>query len=390
MSLAKTRAKKTKARKSKFQQLWEKAERLKKSNQKLDVELNSLLRRVEGEVMPQELAMGALIKTMLEKQLAFAEKRSLTRWQRAELDDWIHENLEEIDCMGLVDEDLRNAMANKHAREHDIDLDDNSDLSPAEQLDQYYEAISPADARAAEGMQDDPFATDDDDSAFADAMMDELFGNRNAPDGASATPHERAQHDLFEDMFEQFADSQANTASANPKQSIDSTVFKRLFRQTATALHPDKEQDEKRREEKHTLMSTLLDARKNNDLITVLQLHQQFVDADHSLSNADQHDLEAVLLNYLAQQVERKADIINQSPLHAGVYKRFYARSQKSINKKIAQHLQSLQQRSDSYHYFSSEIRTLKALKEVLAERYEQNRYSSFADQFFDGRDIPW
>lgn len=390
MSLAKTRAKKTKARKSKFQQLWEKAERLKKSNRKLDVELNSLLRRVEGEVMPQELAMGALIKTMLEKQLAFAEKRSLTRWQRAELDDWIHENLEEIDCMGLVDEDLRNAMANKHAREHDIDLDDNSDLSPAEQLDQYYQAISPADARAAEGMQDDPFATDDDDSAFADAMMDELFGNRNAPDGASATPHERAQHDLFEDMFEQFADSQANTASANPKQSIDSTVFKRLFRQTATALHPDKEQDEKRREEKHTLMSTLLDARKNNDLITVLQLHQQFVDADHSLSNADQHDLEAVLLNYLAQQVERKADIINQSPLHAGVYKRFYARSQKSINKKIAQHLQSLQQRSDSYHYFSSEIRTLKALKEVLAERYEQNRYSSFADQFFDGRDIPW
>lgn len=390
MSLAKTRAKKTKARKSKFQQLWEKAERLKKSNRKLDVELNSLLRRVEGEVMPQELAMGALIKTMLEKQLAFAEKRSLTRWQRAELDDWIYENLEEIDCMGLVDEDLRNAMANKHAREHDIDLDDNSDLSPAEQLDQYYQAISPADARAAEGMQDDPFATDDDDSAFADAMMDELFGNRNAPDGASATPHERAQHDLFEDMFEQFADSQANTASANPKQSIDSTVFKRLFRQTATALHPDKEQDEKRREEKHTLMSTLLDARKNNDLITVLQLHQQFVDADHSLSNADQHDLEAVLLNYLAQQVERKADIINQSPLHAGVYKRFYALSQKSINKKIAQHLQSLQQRSDSYHYFSSEIRTLKALKEVLAERYEQNRYSSFADQFFDGRDISW
>ena len=390
MSLAKTRAKKTKARKSKFQQLWEKAERLKKSNRKLDVELNSLLRRVEGEVMPQALAMGALIKTMLEKQLAFAEKRSLTRWQRAELDDWIHENLEEIDCMGLVDEDLRNAMANKHAREHDIDLDDNSDLSPAEQLDQYYEAISPADARAAEGMQDDPFATDDDDSAFADAMMDELFGNRNAPDGASATPHERAQHDLFEDMFEQFADSQANTASANPKQSIDSTVFKRLFRQTATALHPDKEQDEKRREEKHTLMSTLLDARKNNDLITVLRLHQQFVDADHSLSNADQHDLEAVLLNYLAQQVERKADIINQSPLHAGVYKRFYARSQKSINKKIAQHLQSLQQRSDSYHYFSSEIRTLKALKEVLAERYEQNRYSSFADQFFGDRDTPW
>ncbi len=390
MSLAKTRTKKAKARKSKFQQLWEKAERLKKSNQKLDVELNSLLRRVESEVMPKELAMGALIKTMVEKQLAFAEKKSLNRWQRGELDDWIHENLEEIDCMGLVDDDLRNAMASKHAREHDIDIDDNSDLSPAEQLDQYYDSITPNSGGAAEDMQNDPFAADFDDSAFADAMRDDLFGDEDQSDDAAETQQEQAQRKLFEDLFGRFAGSQHDDSAAKTQQTIDSSVFKRLFRQTATALHPDKEQDEKRRKEKHTLMSTLLEARKNNDLITVLQLHQQFVDADHSLSNTDRNDLESVLLNYLCQQQDRKADIINQSPLHAGVYKRFYARSKKSINKKIALHLQSLAERSDAYQHFSSEVKTLKALKEILAERYDQQRYAMFTDEFFDDRDTPW
>ena len=384
MSLAKTRAKKTKAHKSKFQQLWEKAERLKRSNQKLDIELNSLLRRVENEVMPRELAMGALIKTMIEKQLAFAEKRSLTRWQRAELDDWIHENLEEIDCMGLVDADLRDAMARKHARENDIDIDDDSAQSPSEQLEQYYASLNPH--GAAENSRDDPYSADFDESAFDDSMTDDLFG-----DDAAATQQEQVQRKLFEEMFEQFAGSHADDAPANTKQTIDSSVFKRLFRQTATALHPDKEQDDKRREEKHTLMSTLLDARKNNDLITVLQLHQQFVNAEHSLSNADQHDLEGVLLNYLGQQQDRKADIINQSSLHAGVYKRFYARSQKSINKKIAHHLKSLEQRSASYEYFYSEVKTLKALKELLTERYDQHRYSMLADELFDDfRDGPW
>ncbi len=391
MSLAKTRAKKTRAQKSKFQQLWEKAERLKRSNQKLDAELNSLLCRVESEVLPKELAMGAFIKTMVEKQLAFAEKRSLSQWQRAELDEWIHENLEEIDSMGLIDDALRNAIASKHAREHDIDIDDASDLSPAEQLDQYYQSITPRGTHAAADTRNDPYSSGFEDTAFGDPLQDDLFGDDDNLDSTTETQQEQAQRKLFEDMVEQFTDGQLDDTTAKVRQTIDSSVFKRLFRQTANALHPDKEQNEKRRAEKHTLMSTLLEARKNNDLITVLQLHQKFVNAEHSLSNADQHDLEAVLLNYLGQQEDRKADIINQSPLHAGVYKRFYARSQKSINKKIAQHLQSIDQRSAAYQHFSSEVRTLKALKELLSARYDQHRYAMFDDEFFDDfRDPLW
>lgn len=47
MSMVKTRTKKTKTQKSRFQKLWEKAERIKRSNQKLDDDLNSLLHRIE-------------------------------------------------------------------------------------------------------------------------------------------------------------------------------------------------------------------------------------------------------------------------------------------------------------------------------------------------------
>lgn len=328
--------------------------------------------------------MGAVIKTMLEKQLAFAEKKSLTRWQRYELDSWIHENLEEIDCMGLVDEDLRNAMANKYAREHDIDIDDSSEISPAEQLDHWYEANFPESDSDDDDILDSLFG--DQESDLADEMMDDLFQDEldeELSKRSSKEQQEKMKRKLFEDFFRQFDETGQHAASSNKKKRIDSSVFKRLFRQTANALHPDKELDDARRQEKHTLMTSLLEARKNNDLITVLQLHQRFVDAQHSLSNADQRELEVVLINYVHQQQDEAFAIINQSPMHAGVHQRFYVRTKKGVDNKIAKHLKSIDERIRAYKYFSSEVKTLKALKDFLAQRYDQHRFTSYADEFF-------
>ena len=56
------------------------------------------------------------------------------------------------------------------------------------------------------------------------------------------------------------------------KLSID-----RLFRQLAKVLHPDREQDEKLRAEKHKLMSQCLEARQNKDIDTLLELYCEHV-----------------------------------------------------------------------------------------------------------------
>lgn len=56
------------------------------------------------------------------------------------------------------------------------------------------------------------------------------------------------------------------------KLSVD-----RLFRQLAKVLHPDREQDEKLRAEKHRLMSQCLEARQNKDIDTLLELYCEHV-----------------------------------------------------------------------------------------------------------------
>ena len=56
------------------------------------------------------------------------------------------------------------------------------------------------------------------------------------------------------------------------KLSID-----RLFRQLAKVLHPDREQDEKLRAQKHKLMSQCLEARQNKDIDTLLELYCEHV-----------------------------------------------------------------------------------------------------------------
>ena len=79
---------------------------------------------------------------------------------------------------------------------------------------------------------------------------------------------------------------------ATDRESINDDVFKRLFRQTAAALHPDREKDEDRRKEKHVLMSHLLKASKERDLISIVKLHERHASATSTLSGDDEQALE--------------------------------------------------------------------------------------------------
>ena len=57
----------------------------------------------------------------------------MTKWQRRELDEWIEEHINDLMTMGLIDKALQDRLAEKFARENDIDLDDDL-LSPSDLL----------------------------------------------------------------------------------------------------------------------------------------------------------------------------------------------------------------------------------------------------------------
>lgn len=354
--------------KSRFQQLWAEAEQLARDSAELEKQLSALVSRIDREIFSAERELGESVRQMVYRQIEFAGRKSLPKWQRAELNEWISENLSELTHFGLVDDSLQNAVAKLRAEQLGIDLDPNSDLSAREQLDKYFDMDDPDDDND-NWWDEDTDATDCGSGSTGDLFDDTLEDMLDDDDGD--LEEDEALAELLRKLHAEFAQHDDPPPVANDRKRVDDSVFKRLFRQTAAALHPDRETDEDRQQEKHILMSQLLKARKERDLITVIQMHEQHASAESTLSVDDEQALEEVLVDYLNQQQSRMDDIIFQSPMHHMAYSAFYAKKPATVTRKINAHLKKVDARRQSIHHFITEVKTLKSLKLILEARYE-------------------
>lgn len=363
---------------SRFQRLWAEAEALAKDNIELESQLNVLVSRIDKDIFSAEREMGETIRLMVYRQIEFANRKSLLKWQRAELNAWISDNLSELTMFGLIDEKLQNAVARLRAFQMGIELDLDSDLSAQEQLDQYLGIDVPGD-------DDDGWWNADEDGKSTESKttgdlfdddMDDDFDIDDEQDDAD----EEALAELLRKLHEQFEERLQPEATTDNRKLMNDDVFKRLFRQTAAALHPDREIDENRRQEKHALMTQLLKARKDRDLITIVKLHEEHTSVESALSGDDEQALEEVLIDYLNQQQARMDDIIEQSPMHRMAYSEFYSDKPATVTRRINAHLKKVRERRRSITHFMAEVKTLKSLKTILEERYESR---VFNDEWF-------
>lgn len=105
------------------------------------------------------------------------------------------------------------------------------------------------------------------------------------------------EHPSDNQIPEQDPDLDEKINALEDKLSVD-----RLFRQLAKVLHPDREQDEKLRAEKHKLMSQCLEARQNKDIDTLLELYCEHVGELPAGITDDSHE---ELINALELQLKQ-------------------------------------------------------------------------------------
>ena len=368
---------------SRFQRLWHDAENMARDNVELEQRLDALVLQVSDEVGRAERALGDTVLQVVHRQLDFAEKKSLLKWQRAELTDWIDEHLTRLMDFGQLDDNLQNRLAQHRAKELGIELDESSDVSPADQLRERLYQDTDEDL---EELCDSLF--DEFDNAQSDEQLDEETGKARTPDSDEESVTDDELAELLRQLHEEFGTSEnaghhkqkhakPSSSQRGNKPGFDDAVFKRLFRQTAAALHPDKETDQERQHEKHELMSQLLQARKERDLITIVRLHEQHSSAETTLSVEDEQQLEEVLVDYLMQQQQRSQAIVQRSPMHEFVFYEFYHKNPATIKRRLKKHIKKIDSHRAGLEEFVLKVKTLKVLKEWLADRYDQHRYDS-------------
>lgn len=342
-----------------FQLLWEKIEKQKTRLAGQEKRVRKIVDRFNAEILPLEWEHARSQYQLVERLLTFLSRKSLTRWQRDELCDWIHDELgvlssnpfadPELDRTGLLvrfeslikqhypqpdtpplTESERENIRSDVYQELGLALDDEDiDLfmhSPADFLQQMMEKMQ-------EGDED--WLEEDEEEEEAGEEADDIFGPGET-DG----------------------------------QAAGKALIHRLYKQLAKRLHPDLEPDKTQKAIKHEQMQQLLAARQENDIHTLLELHRQHFDSA-ALEQLGQQELDGIneLLRRQLRELERQYDdvFIDQS-LESAIWNRFRHLGSTSSDRKFAEHARELKADIRHNNKLLKQLTTLKDVQQLLRE----------------------
>ena len=177
-------------------------------------------------------------------------------------------------------------------------------------------------------------------------------------------------------------DVDAKVSELEKRLSID-----RLFRQLARVLHPDLEQDEALKAEKHELMSQCLQARQDKDINTLLTLYCQHVgDLPDDLSATDHDDLIKALQMQLRQLQNELRQERFSDPLRAQIVERYSDGDEQQTLQRVMHHAESLDAESEhldalrqSLDSDESLIAALDARREIELDRLVINQMTGYS-----------
>jgi hypothetical protein len=363
----------------KFQTLWRRIEKQKKLNENRQDELKLFTQRIELDIGESERKLVSIELVKLQKLIEFFSRKSLSQWQREELLHLIQTNFSLIEANPFSDTTVTDLLKGEFYRlfEH---------WYPEEE-DDYHDSLlkTPKDENAA--SEEDLFGNIGEQSAGIDD--DPINANKSSE-------NDKIDNDEFERLFNDFTDDDEfddqDRAEEEKIKKINKLLkrssINNMFRRIAKVLHPDKEQDEQKKEEKHQLMTSLIGARDKNDIPTIFAMYAEYVgEIPEDLAKEDLENIN-ILLNYQLKQLKKDYESAPyQDPKTAMFFDIFQAKTEKGILKNIRARKKDINGSIQASKRFLSRITSLTKLKPVLEEVYQQRceaRFGSLDNEEWD------
>jgi hypothetical protein len=371
----KKRTKKRNRVQARFDRLRQRIEREQKKNAKLSGELDELVRWLEsrrGEI--EQGVLDASVR-LTERLIRFFRRKTLAKWHREELVDWITEMGEQVsaidaDSGARLHQDFIDAMC----RHFDLSEDElEATLRGRFESDQVEFDLGEAE------FEDDPQGDlFEDDSGDYD---DDLFGD--------AFHDEREAAGEWDGPFNEDWARAAGGNKAEPDRASNLTNagwLRNLFRRAAQALHPDRETDPEQRARKQEKMQALVKARKDGDVLAMLELYADASgETDMALAEEEMKQACTLMERNLEQLQQQLEEIVLQSPDHAMAYDEFYRISRKRREQKLKRWEREAEAEAKRLARIVGELKNLDALKDHLRRRREESLDAlQSLDHFFE------
>ena len=337
---------------ARFDKLRQQIQKQQKLNRKFQSDLEALVTLFQSELTQLDRKQLQPLISLTEKLIEFYRRKSLTLWQREELGEWIVDNIIRV---GHVEPDTADRLqaSLRHVIAQQMRITE-------EELDRQAQQQADAMKEAFETFQDD-------DNSAEEYFQPDIFGF-----GGTNTTTEADESYFYEDDL----DRQAPDHEERKRRFMDGSWARSLFRRAAQALHPDREQDPEQRQSKQRSMQELLQARKDGDILTLLNLYAENASGDHLILAEQEMQHACELLQQQCDELRQENSLfIEQHPLRAVVLELLYSPSSKIQERNIRAWRQSLKAETSGLRAVIEELRNLTVLKSLLRERRDDRLY---------------
>lgn len=358
--------------------LWEAIRRTREELNQWQQQVDQVDRLFNQFILPREQTLTHEVSNISELLIQHFAKDELDTPDRSLLGLWITENLQSlqghpfasVQRTQTLTREWRTLISKEGAIEYQLsrmarNMEVLSETDPvsAQPVDQKHSGAS-IDEQTSESASSD---------TADDASVDQTAGSaQDCASGKQKQSDENAKRDSQSRKGAKEQSVEEKISVLESKLSVD-----RLFRQLAKALHPDKEQDETLRSQKHVLMSQCLKARKNKDINTLLTLYCQYVG---ELPDDLHDDSQGELIAALEEQLKQLQFALRQArfgdPLHTMIVERYSSSDTQLCEKRINDHAASLDSEISAMQRLSRQLNTHEGLLDSLDERraVEQDR----------------
>lgn len=323
-----------------FNEAWQRVTNQQNKNDRLRNKIKTFAQHVTESIKDQEKAHIATLYKNCEKLLVFYSRKSLAEPQHELLMEWILNHLDTL---------TNNPFA------------DGIDLAP---LNQALESSLIMRFRMFDACQDDDDDDyDDDDNSYIEAekIVEDLFS------------YIEPDLEYYEFLNQQEAfEQQIKDDEKNLNKLMKSTSIKKLFRQIAGVIHPDREQNEEASQEKNHQMSELIKARDSNDIITLFSFYTQYIGKSPLEGlGGDVADATQLLNRQFQKLRSQYTEILHENSKENLLYQRFHKKTTKASELEINKHITHIAQRIDSLEFFNKEVTNLSQLKSYIKKYLE-------------------
>ena len=329
-----------------FETAWQQVTNQQKENDLLREDVQTFSQETVTRIQEKEkVYMDSMYDTCLHL-LGFLSRKSLTLWQRETLIAWVSQY-------------LRILQSNPFSA--------HLDFTPIEQiLEKAFEAMYPSPSYLT-----DDLATLE--NIFQD-LVDEFEASGAAGEGNVGQDDTDSNQSFFQDFFkqQQSVEQQRNEENQALKRLMKSSSINRLFRKIAAVLHPDKETDEAKRQQKNHLMSELIQARNSNDIPTIFSFYAKYVgESPLQELGGDLDSISQLLERQYIDLRHMKESIPHDDPLTGILYQQFYRKSAAATKRAVNKHLKEMETNSHTLLSLRQEITSLAKLKPYLEVHYD-------------------